>query len=101
MKFNIERTSSTLYNHKKPINDVRVKEVGAVYDILDYPNKDKIWSKIYTIEINSLEELVELVNTYGKIIIGENLKERGQYDYLDPQPYTEKYFLEIYDDWRE
>ena len=100
MIFNLKRTSCSAPT-KKPINDTRVKEVRAVYDILDYPNKDKIWCKVYTIEINTLEELLEFVERYGRIIIAESLKDHGYYDYLDPHPYSEKFFIEIYDDRRE
>ena len=101
MKFNIERTSCMTAARKPPIDDKRVKESGVFYDILDYPDKDKIQGKIYTIELNTIDELLELVEKYGKIIVCESVKEHMHYDYFDPQPYNEKFCLEIYDDWRE
>lgn len=100
MRFNLYKTSD-FTPKKKPIDDPRVKEVGHVYDIEDYPNKDRIWCKIYTIDINTIDELLEFIDKYGRVIIAESIKDMGYYDYLEPQPYTEKYFIEIYDDWRE
>lgn len=79
MKFKVIRTS--FYGSDEcPIS-------GAT---LINPNR-KNWEEAkYIIEINSLEELIDLIKTNGKIILGIN--------YVNP---NELNWIEIYDDYRE
>lgn len=82
MKFYISRTSDP-FNENSPCDNA----------ILLNPNRDVSWENpIYGIEINSLEELMELKNKVGDIIISE-----AYYDDISYSPYE----IEIYDDYRE
>lgn len=46
-------------------------------------------TKVWTIKIDTLEELLELFNTYGELIIKSSFENDNIYE------------IEIYDDWRE
>ena len=71
MKYNIDRTSDTgNLNKRKPCS----KAYLSGYDEWQYPR--------WCIEINTIEELQELINEVGEIIVN-------------------KESIEIYDDYRE
>ncbi len=65
--------------------------VGANHRVNEkgYITRDNGTWDVWSIEINSLEELVDFVNKYGEIVIG--------FDYNN----KEYKYVEIYDDYRE
>ena len=79
MKFNIERTSDA-FGDTKPIP-------YAVCESEGYNEFNGLYERIYTIEINTLEELMKLIEKEGQIVISPNSKGLPT--------------IEIYDDWRE
>jgi len=77
MKFTVF-TSKHVYSDRSDIEDL--EKLGFTFDKIDYTGF--VINKRPEIEINSFEELMELVHNYGKIIVNEN-------------------FIEIYNDHRE
>ena len=85
MEFKISRTS--MWNDKKPCDNAYRKKIIRVDErgFKSFEDHDEIW----VIEINTLEDLLDLKEKYGEIIVctayeNPNINE-----------------LEIYDDWRE
>ena len=75
MKFIVSRTSTG----RKPCKEAKKAEKS---DGFDYPN-------IWTIEIDTLEELINFVKKYGTIIIDDSGEKSVPFE------------IEIYDDYRE
>ncbi len=78
MEFLIIRTSSSGFDPQKPCEGAKKKE-------LRYPSSKKVIER-WAIEINTLEELLELIDKEGTSIIFESSKYRE---------------IEIYDGYRE
>lgn len=75
MKFEVERTSD-IFGHEPPCKEAVLVD-------------DKSAFKTYTMEINSLEELMEFIKKNGEIVI------------TPPHTSSNLYIIEIYDTWRE
>lgn len=79
MKFEIYRTSDCC-REKQPCEGAKQVRIGsAVHDA------------VYEIEIDTLEDLLELVEREGEVIIGNSDKDKTGYEFE----------IEIYDDYRE
>lgn len=94
MKFIVVRTSTSFFGKdKKPIPEA-VKESLEMIDLFNFEDdEDETHKDFWTIEINTLDELLSLFDNYGKIII------REANDYNDePVGFN---VIEIYDDYRE
>lgn len=88
MKFFIDRTSEFDEDNMIPeVNPITVKRKSG-RDGSEFETKE------YEIEVNTLEELLSLVDKYGSIIVGHKLG-------CNIIPPYHEYDLEIYDTWRE
>lgn len=90
MKFNINRTSEFDEDNMIPeVHPVTVKRM-AIH------NGEEFETKEYEVEVNTLEDLLALVDKYGAIIVDTTALRQGNVvgEYND-------YELEIYDTWRE
>lgn len=91
MKFEIKRTSC--WNSKKPyekaIPEIITKEAKKLYEQSGIEITNTTQEVIWTIEINSLEDLIKLSKETGKdLVVGKCWNRDG-------------YYIEIYDDYRE
>lgn len=75
MKFEVERASDIL-GYKPPCKEAIEADNDPIL-------------KTYTVEINSLEDLIEFIDKYGDIIISK------------PYNKSRPYVIEIYDAWRK
>lgn len=86
MKFRISRTildddsNEYMQEFEKPCQEAEFQKMN---------NEDLL---LFTIEISTLEELIDFIGKYGKIVIERNLCD----DIM-----KEKYHIEIQDEWRE
>ena len=79
MKFEIYRTSDRC-RENPPCEDAKLVRAGSV-----------VQDAVYEIEIDTLEQLLELVNKEGDVIIMNSDKSKTGYEYE----------IEIYDGYRE
>ena len=99
MKFQVFRTSELFFHglgtkRKKPCEEAKYEEVECQSII----NDDKRLISYYIVEINSLEDLLNLIKKHGKVILNESNDREYFKDFSKPVPLYE---IEIYDDYRE
>ena len=82
MKFIVQRSSDIL-----TLNGAPCEEAFIDYVVVENLSREKKKIKVWCVEINSIEQLIDFRNKYGDIIIS---KIYDDYDYI-----------EIYDDYCE
>lgn len=81
MKFIISRASDFIES----------EDVKPCKESIKIPGKKDIFERNWLIEINSIQELINFIDTYGRIIIDKEKK----------IPFEIPYEIIIYDDWVE
>lgn len=91
MEFNIKRTSTGY------LNDESIPPCAGARIAREY-EEDMMTPPWFTITINSLEELIQLVKENGSIIIEQT---EPKYEFFETEGIVEEFIIEVYDGHRE
>ena len=94
MKFQVFRTSDYCYDEGKPCEEAKFEKVEC-RSVMD---NGKRLIAFYTVEINTLEELLDFIKKYGRITLDKSYDKKYYKDFKNPTP---GYEIEICDCYEE